>query len=227
MNGLFVTATGTDAGKTFVTAGLLATLRARGIPARALKPVVSGFDAGAPEGSDPALLLAAMGEAATPAAIEAIAPFRFTALLAPNMAARCEGRGLALTDILTTCRAQLAVASTPLLIEGVGGVMSPVTDDATCLDWIAALNLPVLVVAGTYLGAISHTLSAVAMLQARACTVAAIALNETPDGVGLAEMQAEIMRFLPGLPVVAIRRGATDFAELARTLGFPAARAPD
>ena len=221
MSGLFITATGTDAGKTFITAGLLRHLRAQGIPARALKPVVSGFDTDNCAGSDPALLLAAMGETVNPASLDALSPLRFAAPLAPNMAARREGRRLDFPELLAPCRAALAATRAPLLVEGVGGVMSPVTDEATCLDWIAALGLPSLLVAGTYLGAISHTLSAAAVLEARGCAIAAIALNETAgSGVGLAETQAELARFLPGVPVVPLRRGATDFSALANALAL-------
>ena len=151
-----------------------------------------------------------------PTLADAIAPFRFRAPLAPNMAARREGRELNLDEIVSFCARHITDARAPLLIEGAGGLMSPVTDEATCLDWIATLRLPTLLVAGTYLGAISHTLTAVAALRARGCTLAAIALDETPDGVGLAETRNELVRFLPGVTVVAIARGATDFQELTR-----------
>jgi dethiobiotin synthetase len=227
MSALFITATGTDAGKTFITAGLLRHLRARGIAARGLKPVVSGFDAGAPEASDSALLLAAMGEAVTQASLDAVSPLRFAAPLAPNMAARREGRQLTLAGLLTPCAAAYATSQGPLLIEGVGGVMSPVTDEATCLDWIAALGLPSLLVSGTYLGALSHALSAAAVLAERGCPLAAIALNETPgSGVSLAETQAELARFLPGVPMVPVRRGAADFSALAQVLAQALGLAP-
>ena len=61
MSAYFVTATGTDIGKTFVTAGLIRYLRAAGRPVDALKPVVSGFDPSVVETSDPAVLLRALG----------------------------------------------------------------------------------------------------------------------------------------------------------------------
>ena len=221
MSGLFITATGTDCDKTFVTAGLLRHLRAAGLPARALKPVVSGFDPASPAGSDPAVLIEAMGEPFTPAALDAIAPLRFKAPLAPNMAARLEGRRLTLDDILRLCAPALRAARGPLLIEGAGGVMSPLAEGATCLDAIMALRLPALLVTGSYLGAISHALTAHAAMWAAGCAPCAIVLCESEgSGVSFAETLAEIAGFLPGVPLAPIRRGETDFGPLASVCGL-------
>jgi len=221
VNALFITATGTDCGKTFVTAGLLRHLRALGLPARALKPVVTGFDEAAPEGSDPAELLAAMGEPLTAQTLAKIAPLRFKAPLAATMAARLEGRNLTLGDILRACEAAMADLRGPLLIEGAGGVMSPLAEGATCLDAIKALGLPCLLVTGTYLGAISHTLTALAAMRAAGCSPRAIAVNESEgSGVSLAGTMVELAAFAPGVMAVAIRRNEHDFAALAHACGL-------
>ena len=221
MSALFITATGTDCGKTFVTAGLLRHLRALGQPARALKPVVSGFDEAAPEGSDPAELLAAMGEPVTAQTLAAIAPLRFKAPLAATMAARLEGRGLTLADILRACETAMADPRGTLLIEGAGGVMSPFAEGATCLNAIKALGFPCLLVTGTYLGAISHTLTALVAMQAAGCSPLAIAVNESlGSSVSLADTMAELAAFAPGVMAVAIRRNARDFTALAHACGL-------
>ena len=223
MSALFITATGTDCGKTFVTAGLVRHLRVLGLPARALKPVVSGFDEASPEGSDPAELLAAMGEPLTAQTLAKIAPLRFKAPLAATMAARLEGRSLTLADILRVCEAAMQDPRGPLLIEGAGGVMSPFAEGATCLDAIKALGLPCLLVAGTYLGAISHTLTALEAMRAAGCSPRAIALNES-DGssVSLADTMAELAAFAPDVATVAIGRDERDFTPLAWACGLAA-----
>ena len=87
MTAYFVTSTGADIGKTFVTAGLIRHLRGEGRPATALKPLVSGYDSSVVETSDPAVLLRAMGRSVTADEIAAIAPFRFRAPLSPDLAA--------------------------------------------------------------------------------------------------------------------------------------------
>ena len=87
MGAIFIAGTGTDVGKTYVTAALIRALRRAGRDVDALKPVVSGFDATEWAESDPGRLLAALGEPPTPASLERISPWRFTAPLAPPMAA--------------------------------------------------------------------------------------------------------------------------------------------
>jgi len=105
----------------------------------------------------------------------------------------------------------------PLLIEGAGGVMSPFAEGATCLDAIKALGLPSLLVGGTYLGAISHTLTALEAMRAAGCSPIAIAVNESEgSSVSLADTMAELAAFAPDATVTPIYRNERDFAALAR-----------
>ena len=127
MTALFVTGTGTDIGKTFVTARLIQQARSRGHAVRALKPLLSGFDGSAPEGCDSAVLLAALGVQPSLENINAITPWRYAQPLAPNMAARAEGTSVDMDGVLDFCRAGIARAEAnreTLYIEGVGGIMS-------------------------------------------------------------------------------------------------------
>ncbi|HWE05801.1 MAG TPA: dethiobiotin synthase, partial [Rhizomicrobium sp.] len=151
MSAYFVTATGTDIGKTYVTAGLIRHLRAGNAPVFALKPVVSGFDMAEAQASDPGILLRALGESVTPQAIARTSPWRFSAPLSPDMAAAREGRTIPFHELVAFCRDEIASTTGTLFIEGVGGVMVPLDAENTVLDWIAALHAPVILVAGTYL----------------------------------------------------------------------------
>jgi dethiobiotin synthetase len=158
---VFITGAGTDIGKTYVTALLTRQLRAAGREVLALKPVASGMPkmkAAAFAKTDTAELLKAQGLAITDANVAACSPWRFKEPLSPDMAAAAEGRTLAFADVLAWCREAIATASenVDVLIEGVGGVMSPVADDALNLDWIKALHCPVVLVAGSSLGALNH-----------------------------------------------------------------------
>ena len=223
MTSFFVAGAGTNIGKTYISAGLLRHLRARGAHPRALKPVMSGFDPARAAESDAGRLLTALGRTATSAEIEAISPFRYAAPLAPDAAARREGRSLVMADILPVCRAALAERGGPLLIEGVGGVMSPIAQDATGLDLARALGLPLLLVAGTYLGAISHALTAMTAVRAAGLPVAALVVNESAvDSVGIAETLDALGRFAPGVSLTPIARDAPPdaFAAIARALGL-------
>jgi len=219
MSAFFVTATGTDIGKTYVTAGLLRHLRREG--ASAIKPVASGFTAETAAASDPVQLLEAMGEAVTAEALARISPWRFAEPLSPDMAAAREGRAIEFEALVEFCRATVFRAKGPLFVEGVGGVMVPLNARHTVRDWMVALGLPVVVVAGSYLGTISHTLTALDVLARARLTVAAVAVNETADSaVPLEDTMATLRRFAGAVPVVALHRaaGEDEFAQLWRVL---------
>jgi len=204
---LFVASSGTGIGKTLVTAALTWQLRRAGRQVRSIKPVVSGYDRDTAAESDTAVLLASMGTPASPQALDVVSPWRFTAPLSPDMAAAREGRRLDLDAIVGFCREATAGPEETLLVEGVGGVMVPLTDRATVLDWIAALGAPALLVVGSYLGTISHTLTAVAALRARDARLAGIVISESEvSPVPIAETRATIARFVGDVRIATLPR---------------------
>src|SRR5579859_6956036 len=119
MTALFVTATGTDIGKTFVTAGLIRALRRAGRTVDAAKPVISGFAMETLAASDTGALLAAMERDLTAKEAERISPWRFTAPLSPDMAAEAEGKAVDFDTLLADSRRRIAAKPDVLLIEGV------------------------------------------------------------------------------------------------------------
>lgn len=198
MNALFVTATGTDIGKTFVAAGLIRALIRAGRTVDAVKPVISGFSMEALAASDTGALLAAMGRDLNAQEAERISPWRFAAPLSPDMAAEAEGKAIDFAAVLQDSRTRIAANPDVLLIEGVGGIMVPLDDRHTVLDWMEALALPVLLVAGSYLGTVSHTLSAVDVLLRRGLKIAALMISETEGStVGLEATITTLRRFVP------------------------------
>ena len=205
-NAYFITATGTDTGKTFVAEGLARAWRRRGRGVRALKPVMSGYAADEFARSDAGRLLAACGEEVTERSIAAISPWRFAAPLSPDRAAALEGRGIDFDDLVAWCRREVLRSEDAVLVEGVGGVMVPLDEHNTVREWMMALDLPVLLVAGTYLGAVSHALTAVAALREVGVTPSAIAVNESSDGVGLERTLASLSPHLGDIPTFAIGR---------------------
>ena len=210
MRRLFVAGAHTDVGKTFAACALLEAARAQGLTVEALKPAVSGFDPDDWADSDPGKLLAAMGRPLTLRALDAISPLRFRAALSPPMAARLEGKDLQLSDLTTFCRDGLAASAADMtLVEGAGGVMSPMAQDGTCLDLMLDLGLPTLLVGGSYLGSISHTLTAVETLKARGLPILAVLISQdaSPDAPDFRETVASVAAFAGGLPVLAAPRG--------------------
>ncbi|MFY9624846.1 MAG: dethiobiotin synthase [Rhodoplanes sp.] len=202
MTTVFVTATGTEVGKTVVVRGLIKALRAQGRAVEALKPVVSGYDPHEAAGSDPGLLLAALGEPVTPEGIARISPFRFTEPVSPHLAARREGKKIDFNAVVELCRWRMQSCPGALVIEGVGGVMAPLEDRRTVLDWMVALNQPIILVAGSYLGTLSHTFSAVDVIERRSLPIAALVVNETAGSpVSFSDTVDSIRTFCPNLDV--------------------------
>jgi dethiobiotin synthetase len=190
---LFITATGTDIGKTFVTLALLHAARAQGRKARALKPVASGFDSDTATASDTGRLLLAQGRGLDGA--DAVSPWRFAAPLSPDMAAARERRRIDFDELVKFSAAASADSRDSLmLIEGIGGVMVPLDDRHTVLDWIEALGCPVVLVAGSYLGTLSHTLSAAHALATRGCALAGVVVRESTEQPVAAEETAAVLR---------------------------------
>jgi dethiobiotin synthetase len=208
MTTLFVTSSGTAIGKTFVTLRLIAELQASRRRVRALKPVASGFDAAHPADGDTGALLAAQRLEPTAANLDAVSPWRFAAPLSPDMAAARERRMVPFDALVAHCRAA-GRSGDVTLIEGVGGVMVPLDGEHTVLDWIAAVGAPALLVVGSYLGTLSHSLTAAAALRARGVTIAGVVVSESEtQPVPTAETAATLARFVAPVPVRVLPRAA-------------------
>jgi dethiobiotin synthetase len=225
MTAIFVSATGTDVGKTFVTCGLIRHFLTAGRAVDAIKPVVSGFDPAALSASDPGALLAALGRPVALAQVERIAPWRFAAPLSPDMAAAREGRSIDFSALTDFCRKAAAACRGHLFIEGIGGIMVPLDANHTVLDLITQLRVPLLLVTGSYVGTISHTLTALQVLARRNIDIAAVVVNESEgSAASLADTISTIARFCDCIAVIGLPRLAdaattdTVFARIAELL---------
>jgi dethiobiotin synthetase len=227
---IFITATGTDVGKTYVAASLIGHFRQMGRAVEAIKPVVSGFDPAQMASSDPGVLLRALGAPVNADAIERISPWRFRAPLSPDLAAQREGRSIDVEEVIAFCRSVVEQRRDLLLIEGVGGIMVPLDGERTILDVMMALQLPLILVTGSYLGAISHTLTALDSLYRRDMNVMSIIVSETMgSAVPLDDTVAEISRFadpVVGLPRKKAQGGDLTSASLFSRMTDPLGRRP-
>jgi|SRR6185503_7688943 len=208
MTTIFVTSSGTGIGKTFVTLRLIAELKGLGKRVQALKPVASGFDAARPGDGDTGALLRALELVPTAASLDAVSPWRFAAPLSPDMAAARERRTVPFDALVAFCRASAGRGGVTL-IEGIGGVMVPLDAEHTVLDWIAALEAPALLVVGSYLGTLSHTLTAAAALRERRVTIAGVVVSESEvEPVPAEETAATLARFVAPVAVRLLPRAA-------------------
>jgi dethiobiotin synthetase len=146
---LFITGTDTGVGKTVFTGLLAQHLRKRGVAVAAFKPVCSGGRA------DARALQAALGGGAL--TLEEINPWHFRAPIAPVLAARKEKKTVKLSEVLKYIRTW-EKQFTITLVEGAGGLLSPLGEDFDSRDLMAALRAMPIVVAQNKLGMVNHVL---------------------------------------------------------------------
>ena len=170
MTAFFVTSTGTDIGKTYVGCGLISHWRAKGRKVDAYKPLLSGFDPAQLVESDAGRLLTALGRPVNAETLDQVSPWRYAAAISADAAAAKEGKQVEYPAVLAASRAFLQGAHDVALIEGAGGIMAPLSDDRTMLDFAVDIRIPAILVVGSYLGTISHSLTALSIMEARAGT---------------------------------------------------------
>jgi len=202
---IFITATGPDVGKTLVVASLIRHLQQIGHTVDAIKPIVCGYEPAQAATSELATLIAALGLPFSPESIERISPWRFRAALPPDLAAQLERRSIDVDEVVAYCKTAVERRRGVLLIEGVDGVMTPLDPNRTILDVMMALRLPLILVTGSYRGALSHTLTALDSLFRRDMNLLATIVSETPGSkIPLDEVVASIGRFTE--PVIGLPR---------------------
>jgi dethiobiotin synthetase len=202
--GLFVTATDTGVGKTFIACSIARNWRALGLTVAPRKPVESGCPLrdGQRFPEDAALLAAAAG--LPPERLPEVNRYRLAEPLAPDLAARLEGRPLHLADLVA---ASARPADAWRITEGAGGLYSPLCEDGLNADLAEALGDPVLLVAEDRLGTLSGCLLALEALDRRGLEVLAVVLNRRRTTAHPAmDNAAELIR-RSGLPVLSVEEG--------------------
>lgn len=203
MAGLLFTGTDTGVGKTFVTAAVVRLLRRQGRAVRVCKPVATGarWQHGRWLGEDTVELAEAAGVAGD---WDQVTPWSFPDAVAPPVAARRQGKTLTLTAITEAVRHREAVGGV-LLVEGVGGLLCPLTEKESVADLAVALRLPAVVVARRSLGTLNHTLLTLEAARSRGLNVAGVVVNETVPPCGLAdETNVEELRRRITVPLLTV-----------------------
>ena len=179
-NGLFVAGTDTEVGKTYVTCRLLERLRAKGVHAVGMKPVASGMKlAGSTMVNDDVeQILSASGHGVPR---ELLNQYSFEQFIAPHLAAEQLGQRIEL-ETVTKAFQELAQHADLVIMEGAGGLMTPLNDDATYLDLVQQLTLDVVLVVAIRLGCINHALLTQHVLQKSGVSLVGWVANYTTPG---------------------------------------------
>ncbi len=215
LRGLFITGTDTGVGKTYVAALIARSLVASGRRVGVYKPAASGCGLVC---DDAVALWEAAGR---PGELEHVCPQRFAAPLAPHLAARAEGKqldGKLLRTGLDYWRSQSEI----VVVEGVGGLMSPLGDKEYVADVALEFGFPMVVVSRNVLGTINATLQTLitASVFRDGLTVAGVVLNNpqppSSDDVSIASNRTELVARCAAPVLAEVPFGANDMdAEVA------------
>jgi dethiobiotin synthetase len=192
--GFFITGTDTGVGKTYATEWLARLFADEGLEVGVMKPISSG-----PQKENDALYLKRKLKLKDP--IHLINPIHLSFPLAPYPAARLQKRKLSMAPVFSAFR-KLSKRHDCLLVEGIGGVLVPITRNYLVADLIKDLGFPAIVVARAGLGTINHTLLTVEALRKRKIKISGIILNGSKRKELSEKTNAEIIEELTGIPIM-------------------------
>jgi dethiobiotin synthetase len=216
LRGCFVTGTDTGVGKTVLAAAIVAALRARGVAVRVLKPVITGLDEPAAPGwpHDHELLASVAG--CDPSAVTLMS---FGPAVSPHLAEQLSGRAIDRAALREAVRGH-AGGGDCCVIEGVGGLLVPITDGYAVRDLAGDAGLPLVIAARPGLGTINHTLLTLEAARAAALSVAGVVLTPWPHTPSAIELSnRETIAELGEIPVATLPSVAAARPELLRAVG--------
>ncbi|MGI8902887.1 MAG: dethiobiotin synthase [Solirubrobacteraceae bacterium] len=201
MLGCFVTGTDTGVGKTVLTAAIVAALRARGEPVRALKPVITGLDAATdPDWPGDHELLARVAGCDP----DRVALLGYRPAVSPHLAAELSGTPIEPSRLRALIRAAVRDDET-VVVEGVGGILVPFTDAYGVRELAADLALPLVIAARPGLGTINHTLLTLEAARSADLRVAGVVLTPWPaTPTTIEHSNRETIERLGGAPVTTL-----------------------
>lgn len=216
MRGCFVTGTGTGVGKTVVAAAIVAALRDRGVSVHALKPVVTGLQEPARPGwPHDHELLASVAESSP----DAVAVATYQPPVSPHLAGELSGCPVDPGRL----RAAIGAAARgveALVIEGVGGLLVPLTDGYSVRDLVLDAGLPLVIAAQPGLGTINHTLLTVEAARAHGLAIGGVVLTPWPEAPSAVEISNRVtIARLGAVPVATLPHIDEATAELLTAAG--------
>lgn len=182
-NTFFIGSTGTEIGKTYTSVLIIKELVKKKLNVLPLKPILSGFDIHNIHKCDTAKLLKANNMEVNLESIKFHTPWLYKRAIAPILAAKYEKKNISFSNIIdwiismNNSHKRNKIDFT--LIEGAGGLMVPIENKYTFIDLVKALNIPVILVIGNYIGTISHSLSIIKNLENMGIKIICIVLNQT------------------------------------------------
>ncbi len=203
-------------GKTVVAAAIVATLDARGVPVRALKPIITGLDEPTrPDWPHDHELLARVGGGSP----EDATVFSYGPAVSPHLAEELTGRRVD-PEKLRAAVSRAAHGDNVLVVEGVGGLLVPLADGYDVRQLAADVGLPLVIAARPGLGTINHTLLTLEAAGKANLAVAGVVLTPWPEAPSRLELSnRETIERLGEVPVATLPYISRPTPELLATAG--------
>lgn len=175
--GIFITGTDTGVGKTVIAAGLALAFKKRGWDVGVMKPIETGCpDHQGKIRPQDALFLLSTIHGSDP--LDLVTPYPFRSPAAPLVAAEKEGVAITMEKIISSYE-RLVRRHEIIIVEGIGGILVPLTKEVFVVDLIARLGLPLIIVARPGLGTLNHTLLTIRCAESRKIPIIGVVLNHS------------------------------------------------
>ncbi len=199
MNSLFITGTDTDVGKTYVAAGLAVTLRKMGIDVGIMKPFAAGTPQKKGFKSEDVEILSRAAQVSDPEKI--INPQFFEMAASPYTASKSLKVKVKVKSVLSSFK-KLSNLHSMLLVEGMGGIMTPILKNYFVTDLIKDMKLPAVIVTRTRIGTVNHTIMTCKMCEKYKIPIKGIIINNfDSDGYKVKTLKRDLQSLI-GVPIL-------------------------
>jgi len=194
LNSLFITGTDTDVGKTYITAGLAVVLRKMGVDVGIMKPFAAGTAQKKGFKSEDVEILSNAAQVNDPESL--VNPQFFPIPASPYTAWKTLKIKPKTATILSNFK-KLSKIHKMILVEGMGGVMTPITDDYYVANLIKNMKIPAVIVTRTRIGTVNHTIMTVKMCEKYKIPIKGIIINDfDSDGYKTKELSRDLKNIL-------------------------------
>jgi len=213
---IFITSTGTNIGKTHLTKLIIKRCKELNLYIDAIKPIISGYENKNIYSTDTGIILKSLNKKNKD--INKISPWRFNAPLSPDIAAKLINQEIDLNDVKEFCIKRIKTLPNKngiFIIEGVGGTMTPINKKYTIINLIKIIKIPIILVTGSYLGSISHTLNCLYNLSKYKINVKSIVISESKESnVGVDITKNSLINHINSIPIYKLKRNSINKNEI-------------
>ncbi len=199
MKSLFITGTDTDVGKTYITAGLAVVIRKMGIDVGVMKPFAAGAAQKKGYKSEDIVILSRAAQACDPENL--VNPQFFPIPASPYTAWKNLKIKPKINSVLSSFKS-LSKIHSMMLVEGMGGIMTPILKNYFVTDLIKDMKIPAILVTRTKVGTVNHTIMTVKMCEKYKIPIKGIIINDfDSDGYKVKELTRDL-KSLTGVPIL-------------------------